>query len=68
MCEDYPDIESVTEPSRAEQIIALIKTLVIVKAEKIERLKGYIEYRERRHEIDGQDIEELKQYLEECLK
>lgn len=61
-------IDERTEPLTAAEIINLIETLNVVLEVKIKRLKDYIAYRERRHEFDRKEIEELKIYLEEILK
>ena len=43
----------------------MITALNLVKIDKIHRLESYIEYREKRHEIDREDIDKLKEYLKE---
>lgn len=61
-------IDERTEPPTAKEIIQLVETLNVVLSVKIQRLKDYIQYRERRHDIDLTEINELKEYLEEILK
>ena len=61
-------IDERTEPLTAKEIIQLVETLNVVLSVKIQRLKDYIQYRERRHDIDLTEINELKEYLEEILK
>ena len=61
-------IDERTEPLTAKEIIQLIETLNVVLEIKIQRLQDYIAYRERRHDYDRKEIDELKIYLEEILK
>lgn len=61
-------IDERTEPLTAKEIIQLVETLNVVLEIKIQRLKDYIAYRERRHDYDRKEIDELKIYLEEVLK
>lgn len=61
-------IDERAEPLTAKEIIQLVETLNVVLEIKIQRLKDYIAYRERRHDYDRQEIDELKTYLEEILK
>ena len=59
------NIEEVEGVKSADEIIRLITALNLVKIDKIHRLESYIEYREKRHEIDREDIDKLKEYLKE---
>lgn len=61
-------IDERTEPLTAKEIIQLVETLNVVLEIKIQRLQDYIAYRERRHDYDRKEIDELKIYLEEVLK
>lgn len=61
-------IDERTEPLTAKEIIRLVETLNVVLEIKIQRLQDYIAYRERRHDYDRKEIDELKIYLEEVLK
>ena len=62
------DIEEVEGVKSADEIIRLITALNLVKSDKIRRLESYIEYREERNKHDRDDIERLKEYLQECQK
>ena len=62
------DIEEVDGVKSADEIIRLITALNLVKIDKIRRLESYIEYREERNKHDRDDIERLKEYLQECKK
>lgn len=61
-------VEQVNEPLTAEELIVLVDIMHLVLEEKIRRLEDYIEYRERRHTFDREDIDKLKTYLAECKK
>ena len=62
------DIEEVDGVKSSDEIIRLITALNLVKIDKIHRLERYIEYREERNKHDRDDIERLKEYLQECQK
>ena len=62
------DIEEDEGVKSADEIIRLITALNLVKIDKIHRLERYIEYREERNKHDRDDIERLKEYLQECQK